>query len=41
MDPRKVIGRSTFLTLNGEETNMDKLIGTTGTSLVVFLRSLG
>lgn len=41
MDPREAIGRSTFLTLNGEETNMDKLIGTTGTSLVVFLRSLG
>ena len=41
MDPREAIGRSTFLTLNGEETNMNQLIGNTGTSLVVFLRSLG
>lgn len=41
LDPRVAIGQSSLFTLNGEETNMNQLIGETGTSLVVFLRSLG
>lgn len=44
MDPRVAIGKSTFLTLDGEETSMNQLLGeprNSGTSLVVFLRSLG
>jgi len=41
MDPRVAIGQSTFFTLDGEEINMNQLIGSRGTSLVVFLRSLG
>ena len=41
MNPRVAISQSTFSTLDGVETNMNNLIGGTGTSLVVFLRSLG
>ena len=41
LDPRVAIGQSSLFTLNGAETNMNQLIGETGTSLVVFLRSLG
>ena len=41
LDPRVAIGQSTLFTLNGAEINMNQLIGETGTSLVVFLRSLG
>ena len=41
LDPRVAIGQSTLFTLNGEERNMNTLIGETETSLVVFLRSLG
>mmetsp|Transcript_8792 Transcript_8792/g.17956 ORF Transcript_8792/g.17956 Transcript_8792/m.17956 type:complete len:127 (+) Transcript_8792:292-672(+) len=44
LDPRVAIGKSTFLTLDGEETSMNQLLGepsNSGTSLVVFLRSLG
>lgn len=41
LDPRVAIGQSTLFTLNGAETNINQLIGETGTSLVVFLRSLG
>ena len=41
LDPRVAIGQSTLFSLNGVETNMDSLLGETGTSLVVFLRSLG
>ena len=41
LDPRAAIGQSSLFTLSGAETNMNQLIGETGTSLVVFLRSLG
>lgn len=41
LDPRVAIEQSTLFTLDGEERNMNTLIGESGTSLVVFLRSLG
>lgn len=44
MDPRQAVTKSTLLTLDGEQTSMDEIIGepsNSGTSLVVFLRSLG
>lgn len=41
IDPRQVIATKPIYTVNGDPTNMDELIGTSGTSIVVFLRSLG
>ena len=44
MDPRVAVAKSTLLTLDGAETSMNQILGepsNSGTSLVVFLRSLG
>jgi hypothetical protein len=40
-NPRKVLGSSSVITLNGETTTMDDILKGSKTSLVVFLRSLG
>ena len=41
MDLRRVIGTQSIYTVNGDATTMNELIGTSGTAVVVFLRSLG
>ena len=44
IDPRQAVRKSSIYTIHGQETNMDTLIGIpteSGTSIVVFLRSLG
>ena len=41
MDLRRVIGSQSIYTVNGDATTMNELVGTSGTAVVVFLRSLG
>mmetsp|Transcript_31870 Transcript_31870/g.52553 ORF Transcript_31870/g.52553 Transcript_31870/m.52553 type:complete len:111 (+) Transcript_31870:126-458(+) len=41
IDPRESIGSNPIYTVNGEQTSINEQIGTTGSSVVVFLRSLG
>ena len=41
LDPRRAIGTSPIFSVNGDQTSIDELIGTRGTAIVVFLRSLG
>lgn len=41
VDPRRAIGTAPLFSVNGDQTSIDELIGTRGTAIVVFLRSLG
>ena len=41
IDPRQAVGAKPIFSVNGEQTNVNDLIGTKGTSVVIFLRSLG
>lgn len=41
INPRPALGSTPIFTVNGKQTSIDEQIGTTGSSIVVFLRSLG
>ena len=41
VDARRVIGAAPIFSVNGNPTNINELIGSRGTAVVVFLRSLG
>jgi hypothetical protein len=41
INPRPALGSTPIYTVDGKQTSIDEQIGTTGSSIVVFLRSLG